>query len=326
MRQKDRKFKPHEKGLFVAGLAVAAFLAVMLYVPQIVMGGTDTTNKSIGAAWADTCFYVVRDLDDNSLIDSSWFDETFPYDTLYTYDNTKNYSTKEGWYFPGEGWAIWTDFIIYTFATSPTPSYLVSWYVIDSTSDVVVPGAKATSKNWALDATLADPTADANGIAVTSVDSDSIATIVTATGYIFPTTYDSIFFTTDTSDTIYGYPTASGITAPTGDSTATVYGYLFDDASASDHGLRSLEGKKVTFTIANDVYNICLERALHDNTVTTTIDAAGYFSVELTYSSCLALLGSTTSDTVSYDMQIEGWTNTRKVTVPNSSTYQVTWQ
>ena len=204
MRRKDRL-------RFVTAWVVGIFIGACGLAGQT-MGGTDSTYKTFGAPWADTVFYVIRDRDDGSLIDSSMFDTaagvgfaSFPYETLYTWDNTKNYSTKEYWYFPGDGWVGWNTDVILTFSSSPTPTYLVSWYIIDSANSVVVPGAKVVSKNWDLSATLASPTSDANGIALTSVDSDSIATIVTANKYIFPTKYDSIKFTTDTSDTIFGY-------------------------------------------------------------------------------------------------------------------------
>ena len=330
MRRKDTRMKPHEKGIIAASLTVAAFFLVMVFAPQVVMGATVNTLETIGAPWADTVFVVRRDQSDSTLFDSTSFDTakgvgfaSFPYDTLYTWDNTVNYTTKYGWYFPGDGWAVWSEDKLYRqeATVSTVPAFLVSWYIIDSANDVVVPGAKATSKNWDLSATLASPISDANGIALTSVDSDSIATIVTANRYIFPTSYDSIKYTTDTSDTIFGYPFSP--TASSGDSTSTVHGWIFDNASAT---VRSLQGKKVTFTVANDVYNICLGRALHSNTVTTSITDAGYFEVELTYSSCLAKIGSTTSDTIAYNMQVEGWTKGRKITVPNAATYEVTWQ
>ncbi len=336
--KKDTKFKPHEIGLMIFGLLLVAFLllAPIMFTSasrsfmawDVVQAATVNTLETIGAPWADTVFVVRRNQADSTLFDSTSFDTAkgagfaaFPYDTLYTWDDTKNYTTKYGWYFPGDGWAVWAEDKLFSVSTVGSGTYLVSWYIIDSLNDVVLPGAQTTTKNWALDAVLATPISDANGIALTSVNSDSIATIVTANGYVFPTAYDSIEFTTDTSDTIYGYPFSP--VAPTGDSAATVYGWIFDNASAT---VRSLQGKKVTFTVANDVYNVCLGRALHSNTVTTSITDAGYFTVELTWSKCLATLGSSTSDTIAYDMKIEGWTNTRKVTVPNTATYEITWQ
>ncbi len=194
MRRKDTKFEPHEKGIIAVSLTMAAFIAVMLFTPQVVMGATVNTLETVGAPWADSAFTVIRDQSDSTLIDSTKFDETFPYDTLYTWDDTKNYTIKKGMYFPGDGWATWNEEKLFTVSAAGTGPFTLQYYLFDTAGGGHIPinDVLVTARNVALTANVVQARSDVNGLATLISTSANLASLALSNPlYVFPTAWDT---------------------------------------------------------------------------------------------------------------------------------------
>lgn len=112
------------------------------------------------------------------------------------------------------------------------------------------------------------------------------------------------------TDTVYA-PAPS-----TADNVCNVWGYIVD---GENNPIKA--GATVTFTLPKKVNNSCDSTILMARTVIARVDpSTGYFQASLTYSSCL--------DDTDWQMTVSRPRFSdieRKVTVPDSSTYQVYW-
>lgn len=341
------KWQPHEIVLMLLSLAAGVFL----WIAPGIWGATDYTTEVFGNPEMDTVIVVRYNVNTGVLHDSTErlaADSAFPHTVVMSWDDSKDYSMYVLNHYTGEGWFsdvpfMWHKFtgvaatvdlgrIYDTIATAMSDSilgagpYTVTFTVWDSTtaSPAAIPNAHVTIKNQGQTAILArtlDGGTDANGDFAAGLELGWVKAITRATGYVFTIANDNFEIDSTEVDTIFGYavsPTASG--SPT---LCTVYGDLLDDPSGVTVDVENL---KVTFTLANDCYNICDSMAFVQNSVSRYTNAAGRFEVPLIYSSCLALHGDTATGNIKYDMSIGGWSMTRSVTVPDSATYRITWQ
>lgn len=334
----------------IAVLVIVVLTLVGVLIGPVLMGATVYTRESWGNAETDSVIVVRRDMSDNSLLDSTDFGtaiHTFPFETTFTWDDTKDYSYfiknhfgTDGWFADVTQWKKFTgaaasiDYgrIYDTVAAAVSDSilgagpYAVTFTVYDSTNSAPVLGAHVTVKNQAQTAIVArtlDGGTDDNGDFTAGLESVWVKVITRATGFIFTIVNDSFFIDSTEVDTIFGY--AFIPSAPTGDSTCTVYGWIVDDPSDT---VSKVEGKIVTFMTANDVFDICNNKAILNTSTSDYTDSMGYFEKELTFSSCLALYGDTIAPTtpIQYTVDIQDGKQGYIITVPDSATYRITWR
>jgi len=194
---------------------------------------------------------------------------------------------------------------------SGTGAASVRFFVYSTAGDssTPVPGVQVSVKNRAqtLEHGRGGTSTD-SGLVTLNVPEDTVVVIADLTGWTFPT-FDTTVMVGDSTYYIYG--TWFTPDAPSDSNSCTVYGYL-----ARSTGDPTYANRLITFTLPKMVTNSCNGQDIIDLMETAITDSVGYYEQELAWSSCIGDL----EYTISY-----GQGKTKKITVPDSTSYQVVW-
>jgi hypothetical protein len=193
-----------------------------------------------------------------------------------------------------------------------TGSYPVGLTVYDSISDQVVPGARVSIYNSALNAMMALGATGADGKASFNLDSNSYVTSTFAPGYVFGT-YDTIIVEGALVDTIVGHRFDPG--SPASPELCRVYGFLY-----GIDGL-AIEGVSVTAQLTEGVarHNSMIVSPYRRSSIS---DSTGYFAIDLIPSASMNPAGSSYLISASYP---SGTILKKTITVPDLSSWLLDW-
>jgi len=191
-----------------------------------------------------------------------------------------------------------------------TGSSTIDVVVLDTLAggSVAVDDAIVSFRDWGLTATANVVTSNVSGVARIATNDDSLAVLVHAHWFVFPTAWDSMSWTAgeDHVDTILGYSTPSSLNA------CVVSGYLGDASGDATYQYRL-----VTFSLPGIVTDSCNNVSIIDLSTSAITSSTGYFEVELLQSACIG--------DAKYTMTVEGLSSTKKITVPTETTYDIVW-
>ncbi len=320
MKNKSDKW---ERGT-IAALTMAALTLFGMLLGPIVMGATVNTLESFGFPWSDTAFFVIRLQSNSSLVDSTMFDEgthTFPFDTNYTWDDTRNYSMKRGQYFPGDGWGVEIDYNIYvTGGAAGTGPFSVSIVTLNAADSTVIGGVPITVRTVDQSSLVAvAPATDDLGLTSWNGTADSFLYITNPSGFTGPT-YDTVVIAGAQTDTIF--LTAFDPGAPAAGSFCRVYGYLMDLRDVSGYGpYLGVKNRTVCATALKRVPNVCNNTWNPGISYCVDVSDSGYFFIDLVKSYCLPD-SVNRKDSIQYLLKL-GEEDLIQIWVPDSNSFRV---
>jgi len=195
--------------------------------------------------------------------------------------------------------------------SSGSGAFAYTIVTFDSANIQPVGGVALTVRNIDQTGLVAVGLSDVNGNESFNLDANSFVVVATAPGFLF-TPFDSIVVTGAGVDTVFGYTFNPGTPAP---GLCRVFGYLLTISGAGEANAEvSAHLPKGVSRTGNAIVS--------PFSVATATDATGYWAIDVVPS---PLLNPTTSMYEFLITRSDGTILRKRVTVPNQSSWQLTW-
>jgi len=336
------KWERHEIGLIIAALLLVLFLGSRAWSADLIykFGPPEAVDsvqfvwvidqnwahtRTDSSGWYEDFGHIITDT--LSYVDGDYIDVWIEYkysasDTLamvpYFSYNSAAASTLDSVTVAGAVYDVASGNPSLFLGGTGSGAYSVTVVTYDSTISQAIPGVKVVVWDVAQSATQAGPVKTGIGGDTTfNLDAGNYVYIAKSPGYTFPT-YDTVSVSGSQTDTIFGDQFDPG--SPAGASFCRVYGWI---SELRDTTTNLVGNVRICFESKSAVRNACDSTWPIFYSVCTRTDSSGYFSQDLLYSSCLL---DRDSDTTTYKIYIEGQDIKKTITVPDASSYRVTWE
>ena len=319
-------------------LAVAAVVTLLcVWKAQAV-----TVNRvlTIGNPAADSSFVARRDASDSTLIDSTMFNETFSYDTLYTWSDAIDYDIKRGNAY-GADWYTWDEFLKFTGAAASVDYdsifaliqagcgsgggiHAVTFVALNTADSSAVGGVPVFIQGVdGSDLGLNEPTTSVLGVApAINLSADSFRVSTATSGYL--STVDTVVVAAAQWDTLWLTSFDPG--SPIDTFYCRCYFWASSYRDHPDLGvLLGVQGVEVCVTPKDQVGNSCSGKWTIIAGGCGNFDSTGYVYLDLSWSSCLLSISGSDTTEVEYTLKVGNFEDVTTFTVPDSSSYQITF-
>jgi hypothetical protein len=191
-------------------------------------------------------------------------------------------------------------------------AYAYAIRIFDSLAEAPVPGVAVSVRNADQSVLLATGTSDHDGTVAFNLDAAAYVVIAAAPGYQFEP-FDTIVVSGPGTDTVFG--AQFHVADPASPALCRVYGFICDVSGQPEEGALVRAG--LPSGVARSGFRLVSPRD-----VVALSDVEGYFYLDLIPSDSLTPSGST------YEISIarsDGTVFRRRVTVPDSTTWRLTW-